>query len=58
MGAFLGGGGLTCLLVGWGLGIRQKKWIARSVLVAFVGINALTCIGVYTMTHLGNQYNN
>jgi alpha-beta hydrolase superfamily lysophospholipase len=54
VGAFLGGGGLTCLLVGWGLGIWQKKWIARFVLVAFVGINALAYIGAYTMTHFSS----
>lgn len=54
IGAFFAGAGLTCFLVGWGLGIRQKKWIARPVLVAFIGINALTYIGVYTMTHFSS----
>lgn len=51
IGAFLGGGGLVCLLIGWGAGICQKKWIAQVILVAFVGVNTLAYIGAYTMTH-------
>lgn len=51
---FLGGGGIACLLIGWGLGIRQKKWLFQVVLIAFVGINAIAYFGAYTSTHFSS----
>jgi len=48
---FLGGGGVTCLLIGWGLGISQKKQLLRLVLIVVVGINAIAYLGAYTLTN-------
>ncbi|NEP12663.1 MAG: alpha/beta fold hydrolase [Symploca sp. SIO2C1] len=51
IGVFLGGGGVACLLIGWGLGIRRKKHLVRAVVIVFVGINAIAYFGAYTSTH-------
>lgn len=49
--AFLGGIGLTCLLLSFVLRIRPKKRIIRVVLIAILTINAIAYIGAYALTH-------
>ncbi|NER94752.1 MAG: alpha/beta hydrolase [Symploca sp. SIO1B1] len=51
---FLGSGGIACLLMGWGWGRQQQKWLVRGMVIAFVGVNAIAYVGAYTVTHFSS----
>ena len=51
---FLGSGGIACLLMGWGWKIRQKQWLLRAVVIAFIIINAIAYISAYNSTHFSS----
>ena len=48
--AFVLGSGLVCLLASAVLGLK-RRWLWRTVLIAFIGVNGLGYLGAYVLTH-------